>query len=277
MINDLKKLMCKYCCTQLLERPGGDPGNVIYDVVGLIQEFPLICRRGSSLPSTKSEVVDALMMFLMELVDQYEESLKRDRVEQIKNEIKPSTDEKEGAEVHTENTCDSDEMEDVCERTGSIDNDERVAELRSMGILRKRRYAPGVDDVHENERESTRPRLSYSTPDRQALVRPDKRPVEQGGNSVSAVNATNLFVEDRSGSNRNRDTPSRSEDEVAKAKSDVYQGLLLFLFQDWSKVGKIVKDTVWDLSVESETIKITSSFTVGSYTRADVSLYLTSV
>ncbi|CAI5700882.1 unnamed protein product [Peronospora effusa] len=247
---------------RLLERPGGDPGNVIYDVVGLIQEFPLICRRGSSLPSTKSEVVDALMMFLMELVDQYEESLKRDRVEQIKNEIKPRTDEKEGAEAHVESTYDSDEMEDVCERTKSIDSDKRVAELRSMGILRKRRYAPDVDDVNEDERGATRPRLSYSTPDRQALVRPDKRPVEQGGDNVAAVNVTNLFVEDRSGSNRNRDTPSRSEDEVAKAKSDVYQGLLMFLFQDWSKVGKIVKDTVWDLSLESETIKITSSFTI---------------
>ncbi|RQM16682.1 hypothetical protein DD237_001731 [Peronospora effusa] len=267
LVNDSKKLMCN-CCAQLLERPGGDPGNVIYDVVGLIQEFPLICRRGSSLPSTKSEVVDALMMFLMELVDQYEESLKRDRVEQIKNEIKPRTDEKEGAEAHVESTYDSDEMEDVCERTKSIDSDKRVAELRSMGILRKRRYAPDVDDVNEDERGATRPRLSYSTPDRQALVRPDKRPVEQGGDNVAAVNVTNLFVEDRSGSNRNRDTPSRSEDEVAKAKSDVYQGLLMFLFQDWSKVGKIVKNTVWDLSLESETIKITSSFTVGFYARA---------
>ncbi|CAI5744015.1 unnamed protein product [Peronospora destructor] len=248
---------------RLLEKPGGHSGNVIYDVVGLIQEFPLIYRRGSSLPSTKSEVVDALMMFLMELVDQYEESLKRDRVEQIKNEIKPSTDEKEGAEAHAESTCDSDEMENVCQRTESIDSDKRVAELRSMGILRKRRYAPDVDDmVHEDERGATRPRLSYSTPDRQALVRPDKRPVEQSCDSASAVNVTNLFVEDRSGSNRNRVTPSRSEDEVAKAKSDVYQGLLMFLFQDWSKVGKIVKDTVWDLSVESEAIKITSSFAI---------------
>lgn len=260
-----------YCCAQLHERPSGEPGNVIYDVVALIQEFPLICRRGLSLPSTKSEVIEALMMFLMELIDQYEESLKRDRIKQIKDEIEPSTS--ESVDPHQESTYDYNEADDynkmdtVHENAGSIGNGERRdAELRSLGILRKRHYAPNLEEDCEDERGTSRPRLSYSTPELQTPVLPERRYTERKGDSVSAVNTANLFVEDRSGSDPNRDAPSRSEDEAAKAKSDVYQELLMLLFRDRDKVVETVKAIVWDLSVRSETIKLSSSFTVSSHT-----------
>ncbi|CAH0476427.1 unnamed protein product [Peronospora belbahrii] len=246
---------------RLLEKPSGDPDNVVYDVVALIQEFPLIHRRGSSLPGTKGEAVDALMIFLMELVDQYEENLNRDRVKQIKAEVVASTDVREGAEADAKRTCDFNEMDYVCERRENNNTDKRVAELKSMGILRKRRYAPDVD-VCEDERGAARPRLSYPAPERQPLVRSDKQLSERGGDDASAANVKNLFVEDRSGSNRDRDTPCRSEDEVAKAKSDVYQGLLMLLFRDRDKVVETVKAITWDISAKSELIELMPSFTI---------------
>ncbi|KAG3017416.1 hypothetical protein PC121_g9618 [Phytophthora cactorum] len=265
------------------EKPSGDPDNLVYDVVAHIQEFPLICRRGSSLPSTKSEVVDALMAFLMELVDQYEESLTRDSAEQIKSEFEPTTSEKTQPQPGQDSAYDHnegkkyDEMADVHESAydGTADVHEstkstenagsRDTELRSMGILRKRRYAPHAEEeYYEDTRGAPRPRVSYLVPEPQAPVhvQPERRYAEREDDGVAAANSTSLFMEDRSGSDPTRDAPPRSEDEVAKAKSDVYQELLMLLFRDPEKVVGTIRAIVWDLGVSSETIRLSSSFTM---------------
>ncbi|POM71822.1 Hypothetical protein PHPALM_11563, partial [Phytophthora palmivora] len=185
---------------QFREKRNGEPGNVIYDVVALIQEFPLVCRRGSHLPDTKNEVVNALMAFLMELIDQHEESLTRDHAEQIKSEFAQSTSDK--AQPHHENVVLSEV--DAHSETDSVENnDMRYAELKSMGILRKRQYAPHTED-HEYVRGAPRPRLSYSAPEPQATVLPERR-YSEGENETTAI-STSLFVEDRSGLDPNRDT-----------------------------------------------------------------------
>ncbi|KAG7393542.1 hypothetical protein PHYPSEUDO_007379 [Phytophthora pseudosyringae] len=254
---------------RLHEKPSGDPGNVVYDVVAHIQEFPLVCKQGSSLPSTKSEVVDALMLFLMKLIDQYDESMKRDRAEQIKNEIEPITS--ENTQPHQDNAYDHsdvsdyNEMDDVRESAKRAENGgSRDAALRSMGILRKRHYAPHAEDNYEDARGVPRPRLSYSVPEPQTPepVPPGRRYAEREDDSVATTNTASLFVEDRSGSAPNRDAPPRSEDKVAKAKSDVYQELLMLLFRDREKVVGSINAIVWDLSIPSETVKLSSSFTV---------------
>ncbi|KAI9917482.1 hypothetical protein PsorP6_012550 [Peronosclerospora sorghi] len=72
--NDTRRLivnLTRHNCTQLLEWPRKYFSNITYDVLELVQKLPVVCRRGSLLPSTKGEVVDALMEFLMELVDRY--------------------------------------------------------------------------------------------------------------------------------------------------------------------------------------------------------------
>uniref|UniRef100_A0AAV1TDJ0 TFIIS central domain-containing protein n=1 Tax=Peronospora matthiolae TaxID=2874970 RepID=A0AAV1TDJ0_9STRA len=245
---------------RLRERPSRNLNNVLtYDVVAYIQECPLICRRGSSLPSTKSEVVDALMMFLMELVDQYDESLKRDRVVQIKSEIKSVTTEKIDAEADVETTNDV-KMEVVPESAEHIaSREEREAELRSRGILGKRRYALDVN-ISESERGAPRSRLSNATLE---LKAPDTRGTQRKDGRVPSVNGTNLFVEDRRGLGRNRNTrASRPADEVAKAKSVVYQELLMLLFRHREKVVEAVKTIVWDLSARSDAIKFTPNLTI---------------
>ncbi|KAE9043367.1 hypothetical protein PR002_g3391 [Phytophthora rubi] len=260
---------------RLYERPGGDPGNVIYDVVANIQEFPLVCKRGSSVPSTKSEAVDDLMSFLMELIDQYEESLKLDRVEHIKNELEPTKTEiaqtrQEHADGYSEagnydkvdhhGGIDTDSAQ---ERAGSSANaDSRNAELRSMGILRKRQYAPNTEERYEDERAAPRPRLSYSTREPATPVSSERSYAEREDDNVSNVDTPILFVEDRSGSAPRRDAPPRSEDQTAKARSDVYQELLKLLFRDREKVVSAVKGIVWDLRVKSETIPLSSTFSI---------------
>ncbi|ETP54579.1 hypothetical protein F442_00745 [Phytophthora nicotianae P10297] len=261
------------------EKPSGDPDNVSYDVVAHIQEFPLICRRGSSLPSTKSEVVDALMVFLMELIDQYEESQTRDRAEQFKSESEPTS---ESTQPHQDNVYNHDEenrydemvdvhetgydgMADVHEYAGSFENgDNRVTELRSMGILKKRRYAPHDEECYEDERGAPRPRLSYSAPEPQApaYVPPDRSYAERQDNAEAAASPPSLFMEDRSGSDPTRDAPARSEDVVAKAKSDVYQELLMLLFRDREKVVGTIRAIVWNLGAKTETIRLSPSFTI---------------
>ncbi|KAE8886631.1 hypothetical protein PF005_g1130 [Phytophthora fragariae] len=260
---------------RLYERPGGDPGNVIYDVVANIQEFPLVCKRGSSVPSTKSEAVDDLMSFLMELIDQYEESLELDRVEHIKNELEPTKTEiaqtrQEHADGYSEagnydkvdhhGGIDTDSAQ---ERAGSSANaDSRNAELRSMGILRKRQYAPNTEEHYEDERAAPRPRLSYSTREPATPVSSERSYAEREDDNVSNVDTPILFVEDRSGSAPRRDAPPRSEDQTAKARSDVYQELLKLLFRDREKVVSAVKGIVWDLRVKSETIPLSSTFSI---------------
>ncbi|GMF42956.1 unnamed protein product [Phytophthora fragariaefolia] len=273
--NDTRKVKdatFNYLITNKIVRPIGDSGNVIYDVVANIQEFPLICKRGSSLPSTKSEAVDALLLFLMELIDQYEESLKLDRVEQIKKEVELTT-KTEIAQPHQAD--EHDEVDDYNqensnigidashEHTAIIENsDSRNAELRSMGILRKRHYAPSTEESYEDKRSAPRPRLVYSTSQPHSSVQSERRYVEREDEYVSAVATPSLFVEDRSGSDPRRDTPSRSVDETAKAKSDVYQELLKLLFHDRDKVVAAVKGIAWDLRVKSETIQLSSIFKI---------------
>ncbi|GMF15719.1 unnamed protein product [Phytophthora lilii] len=251
----------------LHERPSGDPDNVVYDVVAYILEFPLICRRGSSLPSTKSEVVDALMLFLMDLIDQYEEGLKRDREEHIKNEFVPPKMEPTEPQDQEQSYEYSDmenynEVDNVREHSASIETGgTREDELRSMGILRKRQYAPTPDEDCRDERGVPRPRLSYSVPDPE--TRPQyRRYSEQENGSVLAENTPSLFVEDRSGSEQNPDTPSRSADVVAKEKSDVYYELLMLLFRDRNKVVETVTAIVWDLNARSHTVSLSPSLMI---------------
>ncbi|EEY59046.1 uncharacterized protein PITG_21014 [Phytophthora infestans T30-4] len=263
------------------EKPSRDPDDGVYDIVAYIQEFPLICRRGSSFPSTKSEVVDALMAFLMELIDQYEESLMRGGAEQIKSESEPATSERtqphqdssyelndddEMASVH-ENGYDG--MTDRQESTRIAENGEsRDTELRSMGILKKRRYAPHAKEYYEDARGAPRPRISYAAPESQAPVHaPREERNTERVNDSAATNPASLFMEDRSGSDITRDAPPvRSEDEVAKAKSDIYQELLVLLFRDREKVIATIRAIVWDLGVRSEKIRLSSSFTVNTCT-----------
>ncbi|KAG6611480.1 uncharacterized protein IUM83_15579 [Phytophthora cinnamomi] len=257
---------------RLYEKRCEDPGNVVYDVVAHIQEFPLVCRRGSSVPGTKSEAVDALMLFLMELIDQYEENQNLDRAEQIKNEFKPTKPEiiqphQDPASDYSVDNYDSVSdygvIDSTNDRTGSIENtDSRNAELRSIGILRKRHYAPSTEEGYEDERAAPRPRLSYSNGELDTPLSSERRYAEQEGDSTSASNTANLFVEDRSGSDPKRDSPPRSEDVTAKAKSDVYQELLKLLFHDREKVIGTIKGIVWDLRVKSETISLSSTFMV---------------
>ncbi|CAI5732814.1 unnamed protein product [Hyaloperonospora brassicae] len=265
--NDTRKVkdaafnyLIKKRIVRLRERPSKNVNHVLtYDVVAYIQDCPLICRRGASLPSIKGEVVDALMTFLMELVDQHDESLERDRIVQIKSETTPGTTEEIDAEADIESTNDV-KMEDVSEDTeGTTARDEREAELRSRGILRKRRYALDAK-ASENERGAPRPRLSNSTPEPKG---PEMRAAPQKEGSASSANGTSLFVEDRSGLGRNHNTQkSRPEDEVAKAKSGAYQELLMLLFRHRGKVVEAVEAIEWDLSARCDTIKFTPNLTI---------------
>ncbi|OWZ19121.1 hypothetical protein PHMEG_0006687 [Phytophthora megakarya] len=262
---------------QFHEKSVGERGNVTYDVVAHIQGFPLVCRRGSNPLETKNDAVNALMTFLMELIDQHEENLNRDHAEQIKNEFEQSTN--ESAESFPPHDVDADPREvdaysevdsvheSMHESTGSVENgDRREAELRSMGILRKRQYAPHTEEDHEDVRGAPRPRLSYSAPvpEAQTQVLTEQRYTDRENDGAAAANTTSLFVEDRSGLDPNRSTRPRSEDAIAKSKSDVYQELLMLLFRDREKVVRAVTGIVWNLRVKSETIKVSSSFTVGS-------------
>ncbi|KAL3668237.1 hypothetical protein V7S43_006334 [Phytophthora oleae] len=251
---------------RLHEKPTGDPDNVVYDVVALIQECPLVYRRGSSLPSTKGEVVDALMLFLMALLEQLEESRAWDLSSQTKRKVESAVD--ENAERHEELRYDHSEVDDYAidharESSGSVRNGgDRDAELRSMGILRKRQYAPHPEESYEDDRAAPRPRLSYSAAEQQVSVPPEQRYTESEDDGEVGAGTASLFVEDRSGSDPIRDAPARSEDAVAKAKSDVYQELLMLLFRDREKVVRAVQGIVWDLSVLSETTQLLSTCTI---------------
>eukprot|EP00644_Phytophthora_capsici_P008093 jgi/Phyca11/574030/estExt2_Genewise1.C_PHYCAscaffold_580194 len=250
---------------RMREKPSGDTDNMVYDVVAFIQGCPLVYRRGSSLPSTKGEVVDALMLFLMTVLEQLEENRAWDRLSQTKNEVGSTVDEsaKEPRYDHTEE--DDYVMDNARENTGSVQNGDRNAELRSMGILRKRQYAPHPEESYEDDRAAPRPRLSYSAAEPRVSAPLEQRYTENNG-AEAETDTTSLFVEDRSGSNTIRDAPIRSEDAIAKARSDVYQELLILLFRDREKVVRAVQGIVWDLSVASETLQLSSTFTVGSST-----------
>ncbi|KAI9909463.1 hypothetical protein PsorP6_015305 [Peronosclerospora sorghi] len=73
--------LTRHNCTKLLEWPRKDFSNITYDVLALVQKLPVVCSCGALLPSKKGEVGDALMEFLIELVDEYEESLKKEQYE----------------------------------------------------------------------------------------------------------------------------------------------------------------------------------------------------
>lgn len=242
------------------EKSSAESGNVVYDVVAHIQQFPLVCRQGSSLPSTKSEVVDALMVFLMELVDQYEDRLQRDRAKQIKSEVQVNSYEISQPYQATV-AYDLNEMEIEHNSEPSIENGgSRVEELRSMGILRKRHYASQEGNYYDDARRAPRSRVSLLEP--HMPPPPDRDFAKRQDDDTAAVNARSLFVEDRGGSDLSRDLPSRSEDEVAKAKSDVYQALLMLLFKDQEKVFGVVKAIKWHQDVKSETIVLSSGLTL---------------
>ncbi|CEG40930.1 uncharacterized protein PHALS_11105 [Plasmopara halstedii] len=228
---------------------------VVCDIVAHIQQFPLVCRRGTSLPSTKSEVVDALMAFLMKLVDQFEDSLQQDRAKQIKIESQTDLCETyQDIEAYEQNNIIELENEHGSKKSDAS----RVAELRSLGILRKRHYAPR--EAEQYERGAPRPRLSYS--DTQMSQSSERSYVKQQKEGTAAANATPLFVEDRSGSGLNCDVPSRSEDEVAKAKSEIYQELLMLLFKDQERIVGLVRGISWDLNVKSKTVMVSSKLTI---------------
>ncbi|KAK1931487.1 ADP-ribosylation factor-like protein 2 [Phytophthora citrophthora] len=249
---------------RLREKPNGDPDNVVYDVVAFIQECPFVYRRGSSLPSTKGEVVDALMLFLMTLLELLEESRSWDHSCQTKREVESIVNESAGSHeepMYGHSKGNDYAMDHAHGNSGGVQNGDRNAELRSMGILRKRQYAPHPEESYEDDRAAPRPRLSYATAEPQELATPERR-YDNGVGDEAERDTTSLFVEDRSGSNPIRDAPARSEDAVAKARSDRYQELLILLFRDREKVVGAVQGIVWDLSVASEALELSSTFTI---------------
>ncbi|KAL4175307.1 hypothetical protein KRP22_000275 [Phytophthora ramorum] len=265
---------------RLYEKPTAEPtdNDTNYDVVALIQELPLVWRRGSSLPSVKSETVDALMLFLMELIDQHEESLMLDRAEHHVNDFEPTKIEsvqphhgdawtssyEPSATEDAQPYYNHSEVDSMRENSVSSENvGSRDAELRSMGILRKRHYAPNANDTYEDERGAPRPRLEYSAPESEIPPLPERKYSENRAERISGAEAeANIFIEDRSGSQANSDGPPRSEDEASKAKSDAYQELLMFLFRDRERTEQTVRSIVWNLRVQSETIQLSSNLSI---------------
>ncbi|KUF92299.1 hypothetical protein AM588_10006232 [Phytophthora nicotianae] len=241
------------------------------DIVSSIEELASAVQTVSLVSMSKDFTLAAGL--------KYEESQTRDRAEQFKSESEPTS---ESTQPHQDNVYNHDEenrydemvdvhetgydgMADVHEYAGSFENgDNRVTELRSMGILKKRRYAPHDEECYEDERGAPRPRLSYSAPEPQApaYVPPDRSYAERQDNAEAAASPPSLFMEDRSGSDPTRDAPARSEDVVAKAKSDVYQELLMLLFRDREKVVGTIRAIVWNLGAKTETIRLSPSFTI---------------
>jgi hypothetical protein len=208
------------------------------------------------------------MLFLMELIDQYEDSLSQERTEQIKRDFETTKTEEiqpRHEESLDDTAVDTSRDVDTYSEPGSAvesvdDRSTRDAELRSMGILKKRQYAPQAEASYEDERGAPRPRLAYSTPEPERPLQPEPRYSNEEG-EVPDTSTANLFVEDRSGLEP-KHGPPRTEDAVAKAKSDVYQELLMLLFRDREKVVRAVQAIVWDLSVKAETISLSPTFSV---------------
>ncbi|TDH72277.1 uncharacterized protein CCR75_003154 [Bremia lactucae] len=238
------------------EKAYTDNENGKYDVVAHIQQFPLVYRRGDSLISTKSEVVDALMVFLMTLVDQLEDKLQQDRVHIIKSEIKADTSDLlqpcQDQAVHGHDDVTAIEIASESAIPSEIAA-ERDAQLRSMGILRKRHYAAQAHDEYEDARHTSRPRLSLTACELQVPL------VEHDDKGINTDKLADLFMEDRSGSHPSHDAPSRSEDENAKAKSNAYQELLMLIFRDRTNLVEFVKSISWNLESESETVTLPSN------------------
>ncbi|KAJ8576379.1 hypothetical protein ON010_g2834 [Phytophthora cinnamomi] len=232
---------------RLQKRVFGQLDNVVFDVVANIQSLTLARKRGSPLSSTKTEVADALMHFLMELIELHQERLKFKHVKQTQTIHQGRVYNRRGVDDRSQK-ADFSEKDNLSRRTeNSASADRRIPGVRSS---RKRQYANSG-----NERKPSRPRMSYS------IVEPET-PAEKDG-CVLAANVASQFIEDRSGSNPRRDGPPRTEDEVAKAKAQVYQKLLLLLFRDRETVVRTLKGIAWDLSIKCETISLSSGFTVG--------------
>ncbi|KAE9130688.1 hypothetical protein PF006_g15703 [Phytophthora fragariae] len=227
---------------KLQKRASGDPDNIIYDVVATIQRVSLARKRGSSLLSTKSDVADAFMQFLMELIDQHEKS-----VEQTDTFQQERTSSHSRVDDHSEEV-DYGKSENLQGRTSIIDEsgDPRTAE--EFRPIRKRPYVRNIDENYEDERAAPRPRVSNRT------VEPELK--------AAAAEETIMFVEDRSGSHPRRAAPPRPEDEEGKAKADIYQKLLRLLFLDREKVVRTVEGIAWDLSAKSERISLPSGFSI---------------
>ncbi|RLN49502.1 hypothetical protein BBJ28_00016026, partial [Nothophytophthora sp. Chile5] len=230
-------------------------------VMAHIQDLPLIRRRGSNLTDVRSETADALIMFLIELITQYEESQRLDK--EAQRDI--ATDSSYEPDVQPYRG-DSNEQRDTGHRRDShieVGDAQEEKPTASAVVNRKRRHAG--ENAHEQERDATRARLAYAPPNMEASAQRERKYVEQTrGNSLapSPERSVEPFFVDQVGARRGQSTPARSEDVVSKAKSEAYQELLLLMFKDREKVVRTVESITWDLNTTSETIILPSKLSV---------------
>ncbi|RLN50798.1 hypothetical protein BBJ28_00013867 [Nothophytophthora sp. Chile5] len=230
-------------------------------VMAHIQDLPLVRKRGSNLIDVRSETADALIMFLIELITQYEESQRCDQEAQrdiaMDSSCEPDVQPYRGG---------SNEQRDTSHRRDShIEAGDAQEEkpATSAVVNRKRRYAE--ENAHEQERDATRARLAYAPPNTEASAQRERKYVEQTrGNSLapSPESSVEPFFVDQVGARRGQLTPVRSEDVASKAKSEAYQELLLLMFKDREKVVRMVESITWDFNTTSETIMLPSKLSV---------------